>query len=501
MRARASISKGRGIIRSRRGRGIIAILLMAVMVVSHPASALVYAKTSPVEGASIEMGDSEDSGINLENDTLSNNETIPVSENHLQKKTKESQEEKKKSQNKVINCLIKNGILDSPIDWSKKTEAKSAAEISNATINSPLTKFVVVHFDPGYGEGTYKDKLTRDIYAVMEPEEPVYGNWIFVGWYTVPQTSLKYEDFNSAAKWNFKKSILENWSRYHFKTKKDSSNHDVVTLYAYYVSSYSFTDDFLIQSSTGLLGNELYAVIGQKCNVNLFAADSDGNENRLKKRIKWNIVALAKEGDVWDDDTILKDDPNLDKFFKLEKTSEGYQKIECHKEAQIGYRVLVTAQYENKLAYYVMTVMPRIKKFGKNKKVVVKGELEEGAIYKCDYGYGPSYFAKEPIYYYDKSNQIVGLGIYHDFSYFFGYTDIYNTDIQSCYVAHLPRKIVSKTRNLSNSLGELEYFEVSAPGKYTVQFCAPDGSKTSLYLIFDIRKPKEKPKKKDQKNK
>ncbi|MCR4890817.1 MAG: hypothetical protein K5989_01330 [Lachnospiraceae bacterium] len=521
MRAMVSISKGRGIIRSRRGRGIIAILLMAVMVVSHLPSTLVYAGTSAVEEINMEMGDSGDSGNKLENDTLSNNETIFISENHLQKKAKETQEEKKKRQSKVLNCLIKNGVLDSPVDWSKIEEVKATEGGDGAIIqddsdtNKTLTNKVTVTFNPGYGKGDYEDQVVSKAGTVVEPTAPVYEDWEFYGWYAVAQSELDYKDFDSAVKWDFKKTVQENYENYQFEFGTDSSGNSLIVLYAYYIPTYQFADDFMILSSTGLLGNEEYTVIGQGCKVKLQLANQDGSkmDDSVNKVVKWNIVALTNDGSAWDDGAILKNDTSLAQYFKLKKVKiagDGNIKnggIKCKKEAKTGYRVMVTAQYQNKLAYYVMTVMPRIKKFGYYvgdkfvNKAVVERTLAEGSTYECDFGYGPSYFAQTPVYYYDKTNQIVGLGTYDDYTYYYNDAYNYNTDIQNCHVKYKKNKIIKKTKTAkyydyedyyySYYYDDLDYFDATKTGSYKIQFVAPDGSNQKFSLTFKFKKPKK----------
>ena len=219
----------------------------------------------------------------------------------------------------------------------------------------------------------------------------------FYGWY---KEELKNDWDPDAAGanaklWDFDKDIVT----------------ESMTLYAYFLPIYQFSNSFQLQSSTGKKGFWIDTVIGQGCKIKLKLVDQSGTVIKApKKTVSWSMVSRPNDKYNWRN-VAIKNDDNLSTYFKLKNG-----KIKCKKNTPVGYQIAVVAQYEKNRAYYVMTVMPKVKKMG----YVLNGKVKKSITVKltansnCDYGYGPFHFLPEGNYvrYYDKNKASVGVALY-----------------------------------------------------------------------------------------
>ena len=424
--------------------------------------------------------------------------------------------QKEKDEKELGNDVVLESNAENPGELLKESK-ENGKETQDATLSDLTGATCTVSF---YTEGDedYPDQEVPWGGFITKPEpDPELSGYEFYGWFTEEWDPDEWDPDAEGAEanmWDFEKMAV---------TKADADEFYDLELYAYYIPTYQFASDFMILSSTGKLGYYTETVIGQGCTVKLNLANQDGTKLKLDKNaVSWNMVAVPNDGDEWNSSVILKNDSNLGNYFKLQKKQENGNikngKIKCNKNAKTGYRVLVSAQYQNKRAYYIMTVMPKIKKFGFSRqgKIVskLKADLTLGAT--CYFGYGPYHYMESGYpYYYDKTNQIVGVGLYgqsngdywtRDYAYSRGILSTAegqfdNTNIQLC-SAKIPKKVkVNHTSTPYYYYGYsnkryyyfkgLDYFTPQKAGSYKVQYIAPDGSGKKLTLTYKVKKPKK----------
>ncbi len=283
--------------------------------------------------------------------------------------------------------------------------------------------------------------------------------------------------------YEFKDWFLEPTFEHVWDFGKETVTSDM-TLYAYFVAIDKSTTDFYLLSSTKMLGKWIDTVIGQGCTVKLSLANSDGKKLKGidKKSIQWKIAPYYSDGTKAED------------YFSLVNG-----KLKCNKDAPTGYTAMVTATYDNKTVYYIVTVIKKISKMGYvdsagsfRSSLTVK--VSSGS--KCDFGYGPHQYLKETgkyVAYYDKGNGRIGTALYRQPNgrswHTYGYTP--EQPVYYC-SATLPKKASISIRDAwsrsSNSYYPLYYFNASK-GSYAVTYIAPDGSGKKFKVTFKVAKP------------
>jgi len=372
---------------------------------------------------------------------------------------------------------------------SGNTGSEEASIQENVISGDPVT----VHFDIGDSEDIVEDQTVPMNGYITKPEDPYLEGCIFYGWYTDEMSSeWDPNEENATAKlWDFEKD----------RVTEEFVSSGQMWLYAYFVPVDMFSESFKLASSTGLSGYYTETVIGQGCKIKLFPTDRTGIKLKIAKgAIEWQVAAMTNENTTWSE-VFLKGDTNLPQYVKFKNGT-----IQCDKSTPVGYKIAVKAKYNNNSAYYIMTVMPKVKHFGyyQDGKIrsSVKVELTTGSY--CDFGYGGMYFLGRGDYprYYAKDNMAYGVGLYRqpngDYFYWpyeegLSEKEEENARIQLCSCI-LPKKVKILTRTVSTaSYGSatLYYFVGSKPGSYKVTYVSPDGSGKKFTVTFKIKKPKK----------
>ena len=346
-----------------------------------------------------------------------------------------------------------------------------------------------IKFDVGDSYDTVPDQLVPVGGKITEPPVPSLDGCEFYGWFREEYDKNWDPDGAdaNAYKWNFETDVVAG----------------DMTLYAYFLPVYMFSNSFQLQSSTGKTGYWTETVIGQGCKIKLNLIDQSGVKlKNINNEVSWNIVARPNKEYNWRNVNITND-ANLEKFFKVKKNGV----VKCKKQAAVGYQVAVVAAYGKNRAYYIMTVMPKIKKFGYvlNGKIKssIKVTLTRGS--DCEFGYGPLHFLNEGNYarYYDKNNASVGVALYQQpngSSWWWPNgkgltsTEIENRNILKC-SAKIPKKAAAamKTKSAPTAYGGYAtlYYFPGTKGSYSVTYIAPDGSGKKFKLKFKLKKPKK----------
>ena len=370
-----------------------------------------------------------------------------------------------------------------------KSNSETVVSSSDMEIKENTTNTCTVHFDSGDSYDEYEDQVVNLGDHIVRPSpDPTLEGCQFYGWFTAVMDENWDPDQEDAyvKMWDFDTdTVTEAGSLY---------------LYAYFLPVDMFSEAFVLTSSTGKTGYWTDTVIGQGCTIKLFPADKSGVKLKLPKgSIEWLIAPVLN--DVSWSDMFLKNDQNLQNYFTFKNGT-----IKCKKNTPVGYKVAVKAKYNNNSAYYIMTVMPKVKKFGYIDKGKIKTnvvvELETGS--NCDFGYGGLHFIGQNNYprYYSNSNSSIGVGVYEQpdgsrwvWGNFEGLSSVEfkNRAIQQC-SAILPKNIQVTTRYVSKYGGStalLYYFKANKAGTYKVSYVAPDGSGKKFVVKFKVKKPKK----------
>ena len=319
-----------------------------------------------------------------------------------------------------------------------------------------------VHFETYDSDVYVPDQYVKSGGLVSRPADPKKTGYEFKDWFTEPT----YEHV-----WDF---------------GRDTVTADI-TLYAYFVAIDKSTTDFYLLSSTGMLGKWIDTVIGQGCTVKLSLANSDGKKLKgiSNSSIQWKISPYYSDGTKAED------------YFTL---SNG--KLKCNKDAPTGYTAMVTATYDNKNVYYIVTV---IKKVGKMGYVDSAGKFRSSLTVNvspgssCDFGYGPHNYIKEKgkyVAYYDKGNGRIGTALYEQPNgrhwQTYGYMPEYPVYYCS---AKLPKKTSIATRD-ARDYSSWNYYPVYyftlQKGSRTVTYIAPDGSGKKFKVKFKVKESKKR---------
>jgi len=374
---------------------------------------------------------------------------------------------------------------------SGQESGDTGSDALDLQLNSGET--VTVHFDTGESEDEFDDQTVTMGGLITKPTpDPYLEGCVFYGWFTDEMSSEWDPDAEDAkAKlWDFEKDVVA----------AEFVSSGEMWLYAYFIPVDMFSESFKLTSSTEKSGYYTDTVIGQGCSIKLFPTDRTGTKLKIAKgAIEWQVAAMTNEKTTWTE-VFLKGDTKLPQYVKFKNG-----KIKCKKSTPVGYKIAVKAKYNNNSAYYIMTVMPKVKKFGYpvggKIKTSVKVELTTGSY--CDYGYGGMHFIGEGNYprYYAKDNAAYGVGLYRqpngtafNWPYDSGLSEkeLENWYIQSC-ACKLPKKATVSTRTVSTTYGTatLYYFVGSKAGSYKVNYISPDGSGKKFTVTFKVKKPKK----------